>query len=76
MIITIYTKDNCSFCEKAKTLMTSNGFKYRERNIIDENILYELLSILPEVKTVPQIYIDEKHIGGFSELQEYIKEQR
>lgn len=72
---TIYSKDSCSFCVQAKELLTEYNFEYRERNISNPDIRQELLTLLPDVKTVPQIFIDGNHIGGYSELVTYMEKQ-
>lgn len=75
-MILIYSKDDCSFCDKAKTLLKDNNYSYREKNIADPDVRQELLTILPDVKTVPQIFIDSKHIGGYTDLEKYFGEQQ
>lgn len=64
----IYTKDNCSYCVKAKELLTANNLKYIEKNIEAIEYRSELLSKYPEAKTVPQIFLDNKRIGGYENL--------
>ena len=64
---TIYTKDNCKYCTFAKNFLNNKGIKYNEiKNslpIIENKI----------INTYPQIFIDDFHIGGYSELYEYTK---
>ena len=65
---TIYTKTTCSFCVAAKELLSAKNATYEEKNIeIPENRA-ELLALFPEAKTVPQIYLDDKLIGGYASL--------
>ena len=65
---TIYTKNNCSYCVKAKELLTANNLKYLEKNIEAIEYRSELLSKYPEAKTVPQIFLDNICIGGYENL--------
>lgn len=75
-MILIYSKDNCSFCDKAKALLKEHNYSYKEKNIVVPDHRQELLTRLPDVKTVPQIFIDSKHIGGYTELVKYLGEQQ
>lgn len=67
--ILIYTKDYCPYCDMAKKLLYSKGVKEIEFKKVDENEHYlkEMYS-LTERKTVPQIFIDSLHVGGFDDL--------
>ena len=73
---TIYSKNVCMFCNRAKELLTDKGYKYKERNISDPEIRQELLTRVPDAKTVPQIYIGLEYIGGFNELEKYFEERQ
>jgi glutaredoxin 3 len=67
----IYTKDNCTFCVQAKTLMKIRGIEWEELNMQKvpamRDELMEKINILP--RTVPQIWIDDSYVGGFQELK-------
>mgnify|MGYP003627328294 FL=1 len=70
----IYTKDNCTFCVQAKTLMNIRGIEWEELNMQtspkhrDELMeKCENMSVIP--RTVPQIWIDDAYVGGFQELK-------
>lgn len=65
---TIYTKTTCSFCIEAKKLLTEKKLSYLEKNIEDVQYKTELLTLVPNAKTVPQIFLDDKHIGGYTSL--------
>lgn len=71
-MITVYTKDNCTWCDQAKALLNMKGLSYKEISLREDRALEYLVSL--GLKTVPQIWIDDKHVGGFRELQEYMKE--
>lgn len=49
------------------------GIAYEERNIQKDFSKEQLLEAVPTARTVPQIFIDDKLIGGFTQLQEYFK---
>ncbi len=72
MDILIYSKTNCNFCVKAKNLLNIKNLKFTEK-VLDKDFTKEqLLEILPNVKTLPQIQINGKHIGGYRELKSYL----
>lgn len=79
----IYTRDNCSFCTKAKQLLRAKEIDYQERildtNGIDDRILFEnqswvtkqdLLDLCPDAKTLPQIWVDNEYVGGYNALRD------
>lgn len=70
MRATIWSKDNCSFCTQAKKLLDSKGIEYEERNISTGQWTKEqLLESVPTAKTLPQIFLDDRYVGGFTELR-------
>ena len=76
MSITVYSKPACVYCEKAKALLTRLGYKYTEKVVTKDISLPELFEELgKQVRTIPQITIAGKHIGGYNELTEYFLEQ-
>lgn len=69
--VTIYTKNHCPYCVKAKNLLNTKKVKYSEINI--ENSPEELESLFERtngMKTFPQIFIKKHHIGGCDNLIE------
>ena len=74
--ITVYSKPACVYCDKAKALLTRLGYKYTEKVVTKDISLPELFEELgKQVRTIPQITIAGKHIGGYNELTEYFLEQ-
>ena len=69
----IYSKYNCPYCEQAKSLLKLKGIQFEERKIGDGYTREDLLEAVPNARTVPQIFIDEQLIGGFTELKEHLK---
>lgn len=59
----------------AKQLLEMEGMEFEERNIeSNEWSRADMLEAVPDAKTVPQIFMDDEYIGGFTELQQYLKE--
>lgn len=75
--IEIYTLATCPFCIKAKQLLEDNYLDYREHDISknEEEMRKELghLFNISGNVTVPQIIINNKHVGGYSDLKELFK---
>ena len=69
----IWSKYNCPYCDQAKALLTQRGIKYEERKIGDGYTREELLEAVPNARTVPQIFINNQLIGGFTELRRHIE---
>ena len=68
--IEIYTKNACIFCDRAKRVFKSKNLKFSEYNIFtNPKYLDELLKRSNGLKKMPQIFINNQHIGGFDKLQ-------
>ncbi|RUO44031.1 glutaredoxin [Aliidiomarina taiwanensis] len=81
MLTVIFGRDSCPFCVRAKQIAEQlvekhDDFEYRYVDIIKEGISRADLekTIGKPAETVPQIFIDEKHIGGCTEFEAYAKE--
>ena len=70
----VWSKYHCPYCDQAKALLKSKNIEFEERKIGDGYTKEELLEAVPTARTVPQIIIDGKLIGGFTDLQKYISE--
>jgi|TARA_B110000196_G_scaffold238989_1_gene207408 glutaredoxin 3 len=69
--IEIYTSPFCGFCYRAKLLLNDKGVDYIEVDIISQPKRHsEMISRAGGLQTVPQIFIDNQHIGGCDELYE------
>ena len=76
MAIIVYSKPACVYCDKAKALLTRLGYDYTEKVVTKDISLEELFEELgKQVRTIPQIVINKKHIGGYNELTEYFADQ-
>ena len=78
MTITIYSKNNCVYCSKAKALIKGLGLEYEEKSLEkdfggDPSKLIE--DIGKNVRAMPQIKIDDELIGGYNQLVEYFEKQ-
>ena len=70
----VWSKDNCTFCDQAKALLEQRNIAYEERKIGHGYTREDLLEAVPTARTVPQIFVNNNHVGGFTELRKYIEE--
>jgi len=76
MQITIYSKNNCVYCTKAKNLVKKLGLDYTEKMMESfESVDKMLEDIGKQVRQMPQIKIDGELIGGYNQLVEYFEKQ-
>lgn len=67
--ILVYSTPFCGYCAAAKRLLTAKGAQYTEIDVMmDPARRQEMLAKSGGLRTVPQIFIDGRHIGGFDEL--------
>ncbi len=66
--ITMFAKSTCIYCLRAKNFLKQKGLHFKEIELTDNKEAYEELSKLMERVTVPQIFIGEHHVGGYSDL--------
>jgi glutaredoxin len=69
----LWSKYNCPYCDQAKALLKIKGIHFEEKKIGDGYTKEELLEAVPTARSVPQIFLDDKLIGGFTELREHLK---
>ena len=68
--VTVYMGPMCAFCDAAKRLLKRNNIPYNEINIaLEEGKKEEMLAKSNGRKTIPQIFFNELHIGGYEELR-------
>ena len=72
--VEIYSKSNCSFCDKAKYYFDQNDITYQEHNVEILETFKILLERNPNARTMPQIFIDNKLIGGYTDLMDFVNE--
>lgn len=75
MMYKMYTKDDCPWCVKAKRLLMDCGVQFQELKLGKDYQREELKSLLPEnlPLTVPQVFVYDRRIGGYEDLQEYLE---
>jgi glutaredoxin len=69
----VWSKNHCPFCDQAKALLKQKGIEVEEKKIGEGYTKEDLLAAVPTARTVPQIFLDNKHIGGFAELKIHLK---
>ena len=69
----VWSKDACPFCDQAKNLLKLKGIEYEERNVGRDWTREQLLEAVPNARTVPQIFLDDELIGGFTELRKHLQ---
>jgi glutaredoxin 3 len=69
----VWSKYHCPYCDQAKALLEQKGIEFEERKIGDGYTREDLLEAIPTARTVPQIIIDDKLIGGFTDLRKHLQ---
>lgn len=68
----VWSKYHCPYCDQARALLELRGIELEERKIGDGWTREDLLEAVPGARTVPQIVLDGKLIGGFTDLKKYL----
>ena len=75
--ITIYTGPLCGFCDAAKKLLARNNAEYKEINIATvDGGMDEMITKANGKRTIPQIFFDDQHIGGYDDVRALEKEDK
>ncbi|RKH48073.1 glutaredoxin 3 [Corallococcus sicarius] len=75
--VKIYTTTYCGFCVRAKDLLKRKGVDYTEVDVTgDDEARAKLVEMSGGQRTVPQIFIGDTHVGGYSDLAQLDKEKR
>lgn len=69
----MYSKDNCPFCKKAKHLLSTHNIDVAVKKVGVDVTREELLELVPNARSVPQIFLYGNYIGGYEELVEYFE---
>ena len=72
----VWSKDQCPYCVQAKALLESKGIEYEERNVSKDWTKEQLLEAVPTARTLPQIFLDDEFVGGFTELRTKLTESK
>ena len=75
--ITMYTGPFCNYCEAAKRLLARNNAPYNEIDISKVvGAADEMIKKANGKRTIPQIFFDDQHIGGYDEVRALEKENK
>ena len=72
--VEIYTTSYCPYCVAAKSLLNRKGVNFTEIDAEDEDVRSAMIQRAGGRKTVPQIFINDIHVGGNDDLQELEKQ--
>jgi glutaredoxin 3 len=70
---TIYSTETCPWCQRAKVLLDKRGFEYHEIDITTDRALQKEMLQRSGRQSVPQIFIGDKHVGGYDDLVKYLQ---
>lgn len=70
----VWSKYHCPYCDQAKNLLALRGIAFDEYRIGDGYTREDLLEVVPNARTLPQILLDGHLIGGYAELQKHLDE--
>ena len=75
--VTIYTGPLCNYCEAAKRLLTRNKVEYKEISIATvDGAMDEMITKANGKRTIPQIFFDDQHMGGYDDVRALEKENK
>ena len=66
--VQIYTTDWCPYCNAAKSLLDEKGIPYDEIDVTQPDQRMEMVQRANGRRTVPQIFIGDKHVGGYDDM--------
>jgi len=66
--VVIYTTGTCGYCQRAKAWLAERGVPYREIDVSDDDQVRQELVARTGRRTVPQIFVGEVHVGGYTDL--------
>lgn len=71
--VTIYTKDYCPYCDRAKEYFSSRGITFEEIDVTRDPQAYAQLRERTRHMTVPQIFIGEQFVGGYTDMIDKVR---
>ena len=75
--ITMYTGPMCNFCDAAKRLLQRNNLSFNEIDISSKDgLMEEMIKKAKGKRTIPQIFFNEYHVGGYQELRNLEKDNK
>lgn len=69
--ITLYSKDYCPYCKAAKQILDAKGLSYTQIDVLEQPEKLTEMMERSHRNTVPQIFFDDEHIGGYTDLVDY-----
>ena len=66
--VILYSKNLCGYCTMAKSWLNNKNIVYKEINIDEPEIKEKFMHDYPDLRSMPQIFVDNKNIGGYKEL--------
>ena len=72
--IEIYSRDNCSYCQMAKKVLKSRGITFKEYDVTHDSSLADEMRKRSSRMSVPQIFLNHEHIGGFDDMMKVISD--
>lgn len=73
--VKIYTTHYCGYCQMAKKLLREKGIAFEEIDVTGDPAKRDWLVQVTGLKTVPQIFMDDKPLGGYEELVQFFRDQ-
>ncbi len=71
----VWSKPACGYCVKAKSLLKTKGVEFEEKNIAEGHNIQDMLALVPNARTMPQVWVDDQHIGGYYELEKFLEDK-
>lgn len=68
---TVWSKKTCGYCDLAIKELQSRNYNVVLKKLNETHSKEDLLKVVPHARTVPQIFIEDKYIGGYTELMKY-----
>ena len=68
----VWSKPACPFCDKAIALLTKEGYDIEVKKVGEGYTKEDLLESVPGARSVPQIFIEDEYVGGYTELSQRI----
>jgi len=73
-ILEIYSRDNCSFCQKAGQVLKDRGIMFTEYDVSNDSSLADEMRKRSNQLSVPQIFLNYEHIGGFDDMMNALRD--
>jgi GrxC family glutaredoxin len=73
---TIYTTQYCGWCKRANAVLDQRGIAYREVDVTEDRELQKEMVQRTGRQSVPQIFLDDEHIGGYDDLISYFSAEK